>query len=104
MKDQQNGDFQYDRGLYHEYVLGPCWHEILDALWRSNGGVELISVSDVGSSPGRYSSRLSFRTGRRPHRAIYRIEHNTLGVLDLFRSWQNQTGVRYEAIFNRALE
>lgn len=70
--------------------------------------LELISVSDVGSSPRQIQFSLEFQgPGDAPiAQGIYRIEHNTLGALELFLVpiGRNQTGVRYEAIFNRALE
>lgn len=70
--------------------------------------VELISVTDVGSSPRQSQFSLVF-VG--PYEApvaqgIYRIEHDKLGALDLFLVpiGRDKDGVKYEAIFNRVIE
>ena len=70
--------------------------------------LELISVSDVGSSPRQIQFSLEFQgpADAPSRRGIYRIEHNTLGALELFLVpiGKNQTGVRYKRSSNRALE
>ena len=70
--------------------------------------LELMSVTDVGSSPRQSQFSLVFLG---PHGApiaqgIYRIEHENLGTLDLFLVpiGRDKSGVSYEAIFNRVFE
>ena len=67
--------------------------------------LELMSATDVGSSPRQAQFSLVF-VG--PHecpiaQAIYRVDHAELGALDLFLVpiGKDQRGVHYEAIFNR---
>ncbi len=70
--------------------------------------LKLIDVTDVGSSPRQIQFSLVFQGANDAPiaQSIYRIEHETLGVFELFLVpiSKDQTGVRYEAIFNRALE
>ena len=70
--------------------------------------LELISVSDVGSSPRQIQFSLVFQgpADAPIAQSIYRIEHNTLGALEVFLVpiGKDHRGVHYEAIFNRALE
>lgn len=70
--------------------------------------LELLSVSDVGSS-GRQSQFSLVFLG--PYEApitqgIYRIDHDKLGELSLFLVpiGRDANGVKYEAIFNRVIE
>lgn len=70
--------------------------------------LELISVTDIGSSPRQSQFSLVFvGPDEAPIvQAIYRIEHDELGALDLFfvPIGRDKNGVRYEAIFNRVFE
>jgi hypothetical protein len=70
--------------------------------------LELISVSDIGSSPRQIQFSLVFQgpADAPIAQSIYRIEHDALGALELFLVpiGKDHTGVRYEAIFNRVLE
>jgi hypothetical protein len=69
--------------------------------------LQLITVTDVGSSERQKQFSLVFRG---PYEApiiqgIYRVDHATLGNLDLFLVpiSRDASGVRYEAIFNRVV-
>ncbi len=70
--------------------------------------LELLSVTDVGSSARQIQFSLVFLGPSEAPIAqgIYRIGHDKLGTLDLFLVpiGRDTIGVRYEAIFNRALE
>ena len=70
--------------------------------------LELISVTDVGSSPRQEQFSLLFQapTDAPLSQGIYRLEHDTLGDLDLFLVpiARDAAGVRYEAIFNRPVD
>jgi len=70
--------------------------------------IELISVTDVGSSPRQAQFSLVFKgTPEGPAaQDIFRLEHDKLGTLDLFLVpiARDNTGLSYEAIFNRVLE
>lgn len=70
--------------------------------------LELTSVSDVGSSPRQIQFSVVFHGPNDAPIAqgTYKIEHDKLGALELFLVpiGKDDTGVRYEAIFNRVLE
>lgn len=70
--------------------------------------VELIEVRDLGArvlgGTRLDNYALLFRGGEKSHvpQAIYRIEHEVLGALDVFLVpvGPDEVGMRYEAIFN----
>lgn len=70
--------------------------------------LELISVTDVGSSARQTQFSLVFLGPDAAPLAqgIYRIDHDELGPMDLFLVpiGRDKSGVRYEAIFNRVFE
>lgn len=70
--------------------------------------LELISATDVGSSPRQAQFSLVFVGPQECPiaQAIYRVEHDELGALDLFLVpiGKDQRGVSYEAIFNRMIK
>jgi len=70
--------------------------------------LELISVTDVGSSPKQAQFSLKFvGPGDGPAaQGIFRLDHEALGALDLFLVpiARDKDGLRYEAVFNRVIE
>ena len=70
--------------------------------------LQLIAVKDVGSSERQQQFSLLFLAPiEAPIRqAIYRVDHDKLGNLDLFLVpvARDTEGVHYEAIFNRFVE
>lgn len=70
--------------------------------------LELISVTDVGSSPRQAQFSLVFKGPLQGPAAqnIFTLEHEKLGALDLFLVpiARDKDGIRYEAVFNRMLE
>lgn len=70
--------------------------------------LELISVTDVGSSPRQVQFSLVFQgpPDGPPAQNIFRLEHEKLGALDLFLVpiARNKDGLSYEAVFNRMVE
>ena len=70
--------------------------------------LELISATDVGSSARQSQFSLVFVGPQEcpVAQAIYRVEHDELGALDLFLVpiGKDKRGVSYEAIFNRVFE
>jgi hypothetical protein len=68
----------------------------------------LVSATDVGSSPRQVQFSLVFQgpTDAPRFQSIFRLDHETLGALDLFLVpiGQNETGLQYEAIFNRIIK
>lgn len=70
--------------------------------------LQLVSVTDVGSSERQKQFSLHFQGPLEAPilQGIYRVEHEELGNLDLFLVpiARDDKGVRYEAIFNRAVE
>ncbi|MFY9556232.1 MAG: hypothetical protein WAV47_16085 [Blastocatellia bacterium] len=69
--------------------------------------LELISVTDVGSSPRQIQFSLVFLgpVNAPIEQNTYKLDHDRLGALDLFLVpiGRDKEGVRYEAIFNRVL-
>jgi hypothetical protein len=69
--------------------------------------LELISVKDVGSSERQKQFSLRFLgPSEAPiSQGIYRVDHDTLGALDLFLVpiGRDDSGVTYEAVFNRVV-
>lgn len=70
--------------------------------------LQLIGAKDVGSSERQKQFSLVFKG---PYEApilqgVYRVDHDKLGNLDLFLVpiSRDQSGVCYEAIFNRVVE
>jgi len=70
--------------------------------------LELINVSDVGSSARQSQFSLHFQgpVDAPIAQGVYRIEHPEFEPLDLFLVplGKDQKGVTYEAIFNRMIE
>jgi hypothetical protein len=70
--------------------------------------LELISVTDVGSSPRQSQFSIQFVGPKEGPTAqgIFRLEHERLGALDLFLVpiARDKDGLRYEAVFNRVHE
>ena len=70
--------------------------------------LELLSATDVGSSERQLQFSLVFLAPQTAPVAqgIFRLEHDTLGALDLFLVpiALDNTGLSYEAIFNRVIE
>lgn len=70
--------------------------------------LELISVTDTGSSPRQAQFSLVFQGPPNGPAAqnIFRLDHQKLGALDLFLVpiGRNKDGFQYEAIFNRMVE
>ena len=70
--------------------------------------LRLVSATDVGSSPRQTQFSLIFQgpTDAPLFQSIFRLDHETLGTLDLFLVpiGRNETGVQYEAIFNRIIK
>jgi len=70
--------------------------------------LELVGVKDVGSSERQKQFALRFLGPMEAPilQGIYRLDHDTLGSLDLFLVpiARDNTGVTYEAIFNRVVE
>ena len=70
--------------------------------------LRLVSATDVGSSPRQVQFSLIFQGPPDAPRfqSIFRLEHETLGALDLFLVpiGINETGLQYEAIFNRIIK
>ena len=70
--------------------------------------LELISVTDVGSSPRQIQFSLVFLGPNEAPIAqgIYRVNHDKLGALELFLVpiGKDTNGVSYEAVFNRVFE
>ncbi len=71
----------------------------------SSAEMELIQVRDLGSSPQHEQFAAVFRGPLDPFlpQRIYRMEHDQLGVFDLFvvPVGQDAQGYSYEAVFNR---
>lgn len=69
--------------------------------------LELISATDVGSSPRQAQFSLVFKGPPEGPAAqnIFRLEHEELGALDLFLVpiARDKDGLTYEAIFNRMI-
>jgi len=69
--------------------------------------LELIKVTDVGSSERQKQFSLLFQGPLEAPIAqgIYKVDHDKLGDLDLFLVpiAKDNSGVRYEAIFNRMI-
>lgn len=69
--------------------------------------LELVKVTDVGSSERQKQFSLLFQGPSEAPVAqgIYRVDHDKLGDLDLFLVpiAKDDSGVRYEAIFNRMI-
>ena len=67
--------------------------------------LELISATDVGSTPRQMQFSLIFRGPESApiYQGVYRVDHDTLGPLDLFLVpiGKDSSGVDYQAIFNR---
>lgn len=67
--------------------------------------MELIEVADQASSPQMESFFLIFRAPMKPfcRQSIYHIDHDTLGKFELFLVpiGPDETGMRYQVIFNR---
>ena len=72
------------------------------------GPLELMSVTDVGSSRRQMQFSLVFLgpVDAPVAQAIYRLEHDSLGAIDMFLVpiARDQNGVQYEAIFSRVFE
>ena len=70
--------------------------------------LELVTAMDVGSSQRQKQFSLVFKGPLEAPIAqgIYRVDHETLGNLDLFLVpiSRDQGGVCYEAVFNRVVE
>jgi len=68
--------------------------------------VELLSVTDLGSSPRQMQFSLIFVGPGPVAQGTYRLGHDALGALDLFLVpiGKDESGVRYEAVFNRVFE
>ena len=70
--------------------------------------IELISVTDLGSTPRQMQFSLIFLGPPETPggQGIYRIEHDALGAMDIFlvAIGRDKSGVQYEAIFNRVFE
>ena len=70
--------------------------------------LELVGVKDVVSSERQKQFSLRFLGPMEAPilQGIYRLDHDTLGSLDLFLVpiARDNTGVSYEAIFNRMVE
>ncbi|HXG95059.1 MAG TPA: hypothetical protein VNN73_22150 [Blastocatellia bacterium] len=70
--------------------------------------LELVSVTDVGSSARQVQFSLVFvgRINGAIEQRIYRLEHEKLGQLDLFLVpiGMDKNGVQYEAICNYVIE
>ena len=70
--------------------------------------IELVSVTDVGSSSRQMQFSLIFLGPEDGPigQGICTLEHEKLGSLDLFlvAIGRDQRGVQYEAIFNRMIE
>ncbi len=71
-------------------------------------GLELVSVTDVGSSPRQIQFSLVFLGPLEApiNQGIYKLEHEQLGPLELFLVpiGRDRQGVQYEAIFNCVIE
>lgn len=69
--------------------------------------LELISATDVGSSPRQAQFSLVFKGPPEGPAAqnIFRLEHEELGALDLFLVpiARDKDGLTYEAVFNRMI-
>jgi hypothetical protein len=67
--------------------------------------IELIKVRDLGSTPRHTQFSCIFLAPPDVpiFQSIYKVEHDRLGSLDLFLvpTGKDDTGVQYEAIFNR---
>ena len=70
--------------------------------------VELVTAKDAGSSERQKQFSLVFKAPCDAPilQGIYRVDHEKLGNLDLFLVpiSRDQSGVRYEAIFNSVVE
>jgi hypothetical protein len=70
--------------------------------------LDLISVTDVGSSSRQSQFSLQFQgPGDGPAaQGIFRLDHEKLGALDLFLVpiARTKDGLSYEAVFNRVFE
>ena len=70
--------------------------------------MELVEANDVGSTPRQAQFSIVFRGPHNPPLAqgIHKIEHDEIGTFDLFLVpiRRDQTGIYYEAIFNRPLD
>jgi len=70
--------------------------------------LELISATDLGSTPRQIQfSLIMLGPENAPlMQGIYKLEHEKLGALDLFLVpiGKDQSGVSYEAVFNRFVE
>ena len=70
--------------------------------------LQLVSATDIGSSPRQIQFSLIFQgpTDAPRFQSIFKLEHETLGTLDLFLVpiGINETGLQYEAVFNRIIK
>ena len=70
--------------------------------------LELISATDLGSTPRQIQFSLIFRApGDAPLRqGVYRVDHDKIGSIDLFLVpiGKDANGVEYQAVFNRFIE
>ena len=70
--------------------------------------LELVSATDLGSTPRQTQFSLIFRAPESApvHQGVYRVDHDTLGPLDLFLVpiGKDSSGVQYQAVFNRFVE
>ena len=70
--------------------------------------LELISVTDVGSTPRQIQFSLVFLAPESAPlwQGIYTLDHDKLGTFSLFLVpiGKDKQGVEYEAIFNRPVE
>jgi hypothetical protein len=69
--------------------------------------MELVEAIDIGSTPRQEQFSIVFRGPLSPklEQAIYRLEHQEMGVLDIFivPIKRGEDGIYYEAVFNRPL-
>ena len=67
--------------------------------------LELVEVTERDDSPDFEQFSLIFRAAMTPvfPQRTYRLEHETLGPMDLFLVpiGPDETGMRYQAVFNR---
>lgn len=69
--------------------------------------VELTDVSELRRKPDYEAFSLVFQAPKtiNPHQMMYRVEHDTLGTMDLFMApfAENDNGYAFEALFNKRL-
>jgi hypothetical protein len=70
--------------------------------------LQLVSATDVGSSPRQIQFSLIFQgpMDAPVFQSTFRLDHERLGALDLFLVpiGKNETGIQYEAVFNRLIK